>query len=484
VNISLSRPKLLLLAAGFAAFALSLWASFHFDDYSVLSGNVWRTLWTRPLTALTFWFSRALEDRNPVDYHAINLALHLAAILLLYDALRLLISTRAAFIAALIFAIHPIQAEGVDYVFARSTELDTVLCLTALAAWARGRHWWAVGWFAAALLAKEESVSFPIFLLLLTLSISPADWKPKLKPIAVMLLLAVAAGLWVFIEANITPGSQGGVHAGISWYSYLLAQGVVILRYFRLLLVPWGFNVDPDIPIPPVWLGVAAWLLIAAMVALAARRFTGVKAGFWFIGGIVLLLPSSSIFPASDLAADRRMYLPMIAFAACAGLLLERVQPAVIAAIAVVLIGLSIQRTLVWQTEQSLWTDAVEKSPNKVRTKIQLARYSEPAHALDLLEQASKVAPEDARIPTEAGRIYLQSGDNARALAEFGRALALDPASAEALNNRGVALFALGQADAARKDFERALAIDPCQSNARANLARLGVSRPAPAGCD
>src|SRR5947208_16498523 len=134
---------------------------------------------------------------------------------------------------------------------------------------------------------------------------------------------------------------------------------------------------------------------------------------------MVLLLPSSSIFADSDGAADRRMYLPMVAFAACIGLLLERVKPAlVVTAIAVVLIGLSIQRTLVWQTKQSLWTDAVEKSPNKVRTKIQLARYSDPPRALDLLEQAAKLAPDDPRIPTEAGRICLQIGDNARALTE------------------------------------------------------------------
>jgi tetratricopeptide (TPR) repeat protein len=482
-NINLSRPKLLLLAAGFAAFVLSLWGSFHFDDYSVLTGNVFHTLSTRPLTALTFWFSRALGDVNPLDYHAINLALHLAAILLLYDVLRPLIPARAAFIAALIFAIHPIQAETVNYVFARSTSLDTVLCLAALRAWLRGRHWRAAVWFAAALLAKEESVSFPILLLLLTVSISPAAWKVKLKPIAAMLFLALAAGLWVFIEANITPGSQGAAHAGISWHDYLLTQGPVILRYLRLLIIPWGFNVDSDIPIPPVWLGVGAWLLIAALIAVAARRFARVGPGFWFIAGIVLLLPSSSIFAASDLAADRRMYLPMIAFAACVGLLLQHVKPAVAVAIAVLPIGLSIQRTLVWQTEQSLWTDAVEKSPNKVRTKIQLARYSDPPRALDLLEQARKLAPEDPRIPTEAGRICLQTRDYARAYSEFGRALALEPGSAEALNNRGVALRAMGRNDAARQDFERALAIDPCQHDARANLASLGVNRPSPTDC-
>jgi tetratricopeptide (TPR) repeat protein len=472
-----------LLAAGFSAFVLSLWGSFHFDDYSVLTGNVFHTLSTRPLTALTFWFSRALGDVNPLDYHAINLALHLAAILLLYDVLRLLIPARAAFIGALIFAIHPIQAETVNYVFARSTSLDTVLCLAALRAWIRGRNWRAVAWFAAALLAKEESVSFPIFLLLMTLSVSPTAWKAKLKPIAAMLLLAFVAGLWVFIEANITPGSQGAAHAGITWYNYLLTQGPVILTYLRLLIVPWGFNVDSDVSIPPVWLGVGAWLLIVTMIAMAARRFMRAGPGFWFIAGIVLLLPSSSIFAASDLAADRRMYLPMVAFAACAGLLLQRVKPALVAAITLALIGLSIQRTLVWQTEQSLWTDAVEKSPNKVRTKIQLARYSDPPHALELLEQARRLAPEDPRVATEAGQVYIKVHDFPRALAEFGRALAMDPRSAAALSNRGAALLALGQSDAARQDFERALAIDPCQPDARANLARLGVNRPAPAGC-
>jgi Flp pilus assembly protein TadD len=148
------------------------------------------------------------------------------------------------------------------------------------------------------------------------------------------------------------------------------------------------------------------------------------------------------------------------------------------------LIWLSMQRTLVWQTELSLWTDAVEKSPNKVRTKLQLARASDPLRALDLLEQARKLAPEDPRVPTEAGRIYLQAGNNSLALSEFGRALALAPNSADALTNRGDALFGLHQFDAARQDFERALAINPCQREARANLALLGVNRPTPAGCD
>ena len=461
---------------------MSLAGSFHFDDYSLLSGNIWRVMGTRPLTGLTFWPSLAAGDRNPLDYHAIDLALHLVAVLLLYDILQRLISPKAAFIAAIVFAVHPVQAEAVNYVFARATELDTVLCLAALLAWIRERPWWAVACFGAALMAKQECVAFPVFLFLLNLSLRKRS-SNRLALFA-MFVLAVAAGLGVYIAVLRNPGVPAGPHAGVTAIDYFLAQGPVILRYLRLLIIPWGFNVDTQINIPPPWLGASAWALLIAMTAVASRRFYELRAGFWFIIGLVLLLPSSSIFPVEDLAADRRMYLPMIAFAACAGVLLERVKPAVVTAIALLLIGLSIQRTLVWRTEQTLWTDAMEKSPNKVRPKIQLARVSDPPRAIALLKQAEAQAPHDPRIPSELGRIYLSTGDAAQALSEFGRALALNPRSADALNNRGAALLALGQANAAKQDFERALAINPCQPNARENLAHIGIKKPAPQGCE
>ncbi len=73
----------------------------------------------------------------------------------------------AAFIAAAIFAVHPIQAEVVDYVWARSIALAAVFCFAAWLEWIRGRRWTAVLWFAAALLAKEECAAFPLALLLL-----------------------------------------------------------------------------------------------------------------------------------------------------------------------------------------------------------------------------------------------------------------------------------------------------------------------------
>jgi tetratricopeptide (TPR) repeat protein len=390
-----------------------------------------------------------------------------------------LLPPSARLIATAIFAVHPFQAEPVNYIFARSTLLATVLCLAALRSWTRGRSWNAVVWFGAALLAKEECVAFPVFLLLISL---PLSFKSKeLRPIAAMFALSFAAGLRVLFAVQSTPGSGAGAQAAVTWKSYLLTQGEVILRYFRMLVLPWGFTVDPDFPIHAVWLGVLAWLVLLGLALLAWRSANRSRAGIWFLGGLVLLLPSSSIFPANDLAADYRMYLPMIGFAASIGLLLQRARPIYLGAAFLVLVYLSVVRTSVWQTEESLWSDAVEKAPAKIRTRIQLARAVGSTRALEILEQARQLAPDDPQIPSEEGRVYLNLGNPGQALVEFGRALALSPHSAEALNNRGAALLALNQRDAAVQDFERALALDPCQPNARLNLRRLGIS--VPQGC-
>lgn len=467
--------------AAIIAFGGCLWGSFHFDDYSLFSTDLWRPFDIRPLSYMTFWFNDWLGGRNPIGYHAVNLLLHLIAILLLWEALGPLLPAQARLIATAIFAVHPFQADPVNYIFARSTLLATALCLAALLSWTRGRRWWAVVWFAAALLAKEECVAFPAFLLLFALATSrlSKEWKP----IAAMFVLAVAAGIRVMLLTRSIAGSGAGAQAGVSPQAYLIAQGVVILRYLRLLLLPWGFTVDPDIQIPPVWLGVLAWLAVLSLAAVALLHFRPARPGFWFIAGLVLLLPSSSIFPANDLAADRRLYLPMIGFAACAGLLLQRIRPAYLAAVFVLLASLSVLRTAVWRTEESLWTDAAEKAPDKLRPKVQLARAVPPDRAMSILDDAQRRAPDEPRIATEKGRVYLTLGKPAQALGEFGRALALAPRDANAINNRGAALLALDQKDAAREDFERALSIDPCEFNARLNLQHLGVVTPVPAQC-
>ena len=471
------RARFLLLAAALAAFGASLGSGFHFDDYAIFSDPVltspwgWLQVWgwrqTRPLTYLTFWLNNQTGGQDALGYHMLNLLLHLGAVLLAYECLRRLLPERAALVAAVLFAVHPLQAEAVDYVWGRSIVLAALLCFAALLCWITDRPWTAVACFAAALLAKEECAAFPLVLALL-------PEKPRGRShMAVMLGLAVAAGARVIYVTAVTLGAPAGLRAGISPWHYFLAQGPVILRYLRLLIVPYGFTVDADIRLPPVWLGILAWGAIAALAAFLWRYRSHAWAP-WLLAALILLIPSSSVFPAADLSADRRMYLPMLGFAAAAGWLLTRVRSVALAAVVVVVLtGVSIGRTQVWMTEERLWREAVRRAPDKVRPKIQLSRAVPAAEALELLARARDLAPYDPAVAAETGKVLLSEGQPAGALEEFGRALALDPLDARNFNNRGVALDALGQIDAARQDFERALRMDPGLTEARQNLQKL-----------
>src|SRR5271157_357172 len=382
------RDRLMLLAGALVAFGASLGSGFHFDDYAIFSDPAltspggWLRIWglrqTRPLTYFTFWLNYQAGGTNPLGYHALNLALHLAAVLLAFECLRRLLPARAALLAAALFAIHPIQAESVDYIWGRSIVLASLLCFASLLAWMAERPWLALACFAAALAAKEECAAFPLVLGLWWWTHRPrrSPW-----PIATMLLLSLAAGLRVIYAAAVTPGAQASSQAGIAPANYALAQGIAILRYLRLLAIPWGFTIDPDIPIPPPWLGALAWAAILALAVFAWRRRA--MWGLWLLAGFVLLLPSSSVFPAADLAADRRMYLPLVAFAAAAAIPLSRIRTAAIPVLVIEsLLAASVFRTEVWRFDQVLWREAVAHAPRKVRPRIQLARSVPAPEAL------------------------------------------------------------------------------------------------------
>jgi hypothetical protein len=459
------REKFLLWFAALAAFGATIFAKFYFDDFSLFSKSpvMLPARWidcfrqTRPLTELTFWLNDALFGRSPISWHIVDLMLHLAVVALVWDMLRKLIGDRAGWIAAAIFAVHPIMTEPVAYVFARATLLATLFSLLAMRAWIAEKFWIATLWFTVAMLAKEECAALPLVLILLP--------QKKRSALIAMLIIALTIGLRTLQAASAIQGSGVGAHAGISPLAYLESQGVAIWRYLRLFAIPWGFSIDPSLTRPALWIAILAWIALGAICLIPFRG------RFWFLMGLLLLAPSSSILPAADLAADRRMYLPMIAFCACAGILLESVDRRAIAAIILGLIAISIRYSILWTNPAALWSEAVRLAPDAVRPRIQLARALPPNQALEELQGA----PDNEQVATERGRLLLTIGRPADALSAFGRALALTPNDARAISNRAVALAALGASDAAIAEFQRALEKDPCLSDARENLAKLGV---------
>lgn len=437
---------------------------FVFDDYSLLAkppqwADLWRLEQTRPLTYLSF-----LLNQYAGGWHLLNLAVHLTCVWLLDRIASRVLPAHIAWVAPFLFAVHPLLSEPIQYVFARSSLLATLFCLAAFYAWTRDRPWQAVAWFLPALLAKEECVAFPLALVL---------FRPVWRPIAAMLALSLAAGLRVLYATKVVAGAGSGFDAGVSPGNYFLAQGTVIWSYVIRAVFPFGLTLDPAAPVLGFEAGVLGWALLAVAAGIALWR--GHPAGRWFVFGLILVLPSSSILPAADLIAWRRMYLPMAAFCLAAAYV---VPPRAVPAVVLFFALLSGARALVWRSEVGLWQEAQAAAPEKLRPCLQLARLASPADALAILAAAEQIAPGDPAIASAKGVAFLQQGDPARALAEFGKALAQRPGDPKAILNRGVALEALGQSEAARADFFRALGRDPCQPQARENLLRLGGTPP------
>ena len=482
------------IVAALLAHAGGLQAPFHFDDHSLpgdpamgradgwvdILTNLERT---RPLTYLTFWLNERADGFEPRGYHAVNLALFgllLALTARLYDRL---VPHLAAVAALAVFALHPLQTEAVAYVFARATLLAAIFVVLSWLAWTAERRWTAVGWFVLAMLSKEEAAALPVFLAGYELLWRRGSLRSVAAPLGALLAAVAVFAARLLYAIERTPGAGAGAEAGaVSWWSYLLTQSRAVWLYLRLLAAPYGQNLDRDWQ-PSTGFDAPtalAWVALLGAVGLALRWVRRRPEIYWWLGGLILLAPTSSVLPLADLTAERRMLLPMLSFSLGAGLLLRRLPPraalASLVAVGVALGALTVRRTQVWVSSESLWRDAVEKSPNKVRPKLQLARALEDGGAVrlaerqELIEQARRLEPRNPLPLAELGVFHLQRGDPAEALATFEQARELAPEDPQIRANIGSSLWLLGRRVEAVEAFRTALALDPCNFDARNNL--------------
>ena len=300
------------------------------------------------------------------------------------------------------------------------------------------------------------------------------------RPLAAALGIGMLATARLFYAALVTKGGGIGVGLGeITPRTYLLTQGRAVWEYLRLIVWPVGLNFDRDFRLSTEWDAVTlgAWVTLTAVVIACCcwslRKWPG---AFWLLGALVLLVPTSSIIPLADLIAERRLYLPLLSLSLATGIILARAPRYSVPVLALLLSGLSFQRSWAWQSEESLWRDTVAKSPAKVRPKIQLARAlgatRPPARGeqLRLLAEARSLAPDDPDVATEMGVVYLELGRPSDASREFSIAVTASPDDPQALANYGAALYALGRGEEAAETFRTALRIDPCNFDARNNL--------------
>ncbi len=428
------------------------------DDFSLLELRFPEaiSLPRRPLTYLTFWANFALGPKEAWAFRLVNIAIHALSVQLCYTALKKLLDEKKAFWAALFFAIHPLQSEAVLYVFARPILIMGALTWAALSKWLDKSYFWSLLAFALALLAKEEAIAFPLFLLLLHL-VQQRD-KSERPALAIAFTLALAAGLLSLYTTSRIEGSGAGLQSGVAPLGYLATQTQSVALYFFHFLIPYPLVFDRAPNLAPTWQAIL-WLIPIAILLHQRKR-----AWAWPIAAaLIFLIPTSTIFPLADLAADRRMYLPV----AFLGILLAPIarDASVLAALA------AIYYCRIWSSNESLWRNTYEHT-DTLRPALQLARLVPSPEARRILASREMQGANSADYHTELGRLALEARDAATALRHFGKALALDPERASHYYNRGVALLALGQADAAREDFTRAMRMQPTHRLAQEAIQR------------
>ena len=349
---------LVIVFVGLGVYWNSLSGPFIFDDQlSIVENSSIREWWRlgqvlfperelpvagRPLVNLSFAFNYAAGALDVQGYHLANLAFHIGCALLLFAVVRRTLAlpaiawsfragaTNLAFAAALLWVVHPLNTEAVDYLTQR-TELLMALCYL-LTLYAGVRAWGStrpLAWQAAAVLScavgmacKESMATAPVVVLLYDRVFFFRSFGDALR--ARWRLYAGLASTWLLLAVLLSPGPRihsAGFATGVSPWTYLLNQTMMIARYLRLAVWPKSLVLNYGVPLTLTLAGVLPYalivvlLLVLTLIALVRWPKLGFL-GAWFF---VTLAPTSSIVPiATEVGAERRMYLPLMALAVLA----------------------------------------------------------------------------------------------------------------------------------------------------------------------
>jgi tetratricopeptide (TPR) repeat protein len=375
----------LLFAAALAAYANAFFGSFQFDDFNVIVhqgavhslGAWWDSMpGIRPLLKLSYALSWSAGGGGTHAFHAVNIMLHAANVLLVWQLLRVLFERMgvagegfAAFTGALLFALHPAHTEAVTYISGRSVSLMALFYLASVLAYLRGAPRWASPLlFLGALATKEVAVTLPFALLLCeALDLRrPFEWRAALRRQA---LHWGVLGAGVAMMAAL-PRYREMLEASLALRSFsdqLALQVGALARQVAVLILAVPPNIDPEVvPVPSV-AGLAVVAAIAVGFVLLRVQPWYALALLWFF---LHLAPTNSLLPRIDAVNDRQLYLASIGPLALAGLALAlapRGRIMLSAFAALVLAVATFARNQDYRTEAALWGDTASKSPRKAR---------------------------------------------------------------------------------------------------------------------
>ncbi len=502
-----------ILVIAFLAYIPALHGGFLWDDYAFLKNN-WlihtsdglRRFWFTtqaedyfPLTSSMLWIEWRIWGDHAAGYHVINVLLHAIAAVLVWRVLRRL-AVPGAWLAGVLFAVHPVAVASAAWVTERKNTLPMALYLLSLLAWlrfdaagshhdgttgtAKGNRYYllSLGLFLLALLAKTSIVMLPVVLLMCAWwrrgRIARKDILRSLPFFALALALGLVT-VW-FQQHNVIRHQI--VHPE-GWASRVAATGWIAGFYLFKALVPVGlcavyprWNVNPASPV--AYLPLA--LIALGFALLWMRRRSWGRAPLFAMGYfVVMLLPvlgfADMSFMKFSLVADHFQYAALIGVCAFAAAILAR---AVLAAgwrgragtfaVAACVVALAVStwhRARLYADEQLLWRDEIAREVNPWLAWNNLGnvcfREGNMDAALECIRRSTLLNSRYAVAWLNLGRMNAVSGNAGEALKDYSKAIELMPDYASAYNGRGNVQFHAGKYDLALEDYEKAIEFDP-----------------------
>ncbi len=472
----------------------------------------------RPLSYLSHALDIEMFGLDPAGHHLMSLAIHVAATISLFLVLNLMTGAfwRSAFVAAL-FALHPLHVESVAWIAERKDVLSGLFFILALGAYTHYsrrpfsvfRYALVLGLFGLALMSKPVVVTLPFVLLLLDYwplrrFASPlmADeyYRSSLHsqfPIKTVrrlvveklpfFLLAIGSGIFA-IHAQRAVGAASLLHVPLPARigNALVSYTAYILNLF------WPADLAVFYPYQttlPAWQVAGAVVLLAGITILvwvAARRCPWLPIGWlWYLG---MLLPVIGIVQVGAQArADRYTYLSFIGLFLmvtwtigdlCPPWRHRKLMLGVLMAIVLAILTActSIQMSY-WRNSESLWTHALACTSDNVVAHYHLGlaffQQRRTDEAIAQFQKALEIQPDYAEARYNLGTVLTQQGQLDEAIAQFQKALEIQPGNASAHKNLGIALFQHGRLDEAIAHFKKSLECRPDQVEIQNNLALL-----------